>query len=214
MDEGMIKMHEEYIIQNERQLEDLFGEPSDLVKQKVCPTLDEPMIEFINRSPLLFLSTEDANGQADVSPKGDAAGFVSVDIQGRLYIPERPGNKLTFGFRNILRNPNVGLIFVVPNMRETLRLKGRATLTRDPDLLQQFSAGGKHALLCTVVEVDECFFHCGKAMIRSKLWQPDAWGKYESSLLVRQVAGLMSADKATENAIEEGLEASYRDNLY
>ena len=207
-------MQEEYIIQNEQELENLIGEPSDLVKQKLCHALDEPMIEFIDRSPLLFISTEDTNGQADVSPKGDAAGFVSVDTRGRLRIPERPGNKLTFGFRNILRNSNVGLIFVVPNMRETLRIKGRAFLTRDPGLLQQLSAGGKPALLCTVVQVDECFFHCGKAMIRSKIWQPDAWGTYESSLLVRQVAGLMKADEATEKMIEEGLEASYRDSLY
>ena len=207
-------MQEEYIIQDEQELENLIGEPSDLVKQKICHTLDEPMIEFVDRSPLLFISTEDSNGQADVSPKGDAAGFVSVDNKGRLRIPERPGNKLTFGFRNILRNSNVGLIFVVPNMRETLRIKGRAFLTRDPALLQQLSAGGKPALLCTVVQVDECFFHCGKAMIRSKIWQPDAWKTYESSLLVRQVAGRMKADEATEKMIEEGLEASYRDNLY
>lgn len=207
-------MRDEYVIQDERELEELLGEPSDLVKQKLCPALDDPMKEFIARSPLLFISTEDASGQADVSPKGDAAGFVSVDADGRLQIPERPGNKLTFGFRNILRNPNVGLIFVVPNMRETLRLKGRAMLTRDPELLAQLSAKGKPALLCTVVEIDECFFHCGKAMIRSKLWQPDAWKSYETSLLVRQVAGRVKADKAGEAAINEHLEASYRDNLY
>jgi PPOX class probable FMN-dependent enzyme len=207
-------MREKYMIQTEQELEDLFGQPSDLVKQKICTALDGPMREFIDRSPLLFISTEDAKGQADVSPKGDAAGFVTVDSLGRLQIPERPGNKLTFGFRNILRNPNIGLIFVVPNMRETLRLKGRATLTKDPDLLAQHSVNKKPALLCTTVEIDECFFHCGKAMIRSRVWQPDAWKRYESSLLVRQVAGLMKGDKAVEQAIEEHLEASYRDNLY
>ena len=176
-------MDQQFVISSEQQLADIIGEPHEFIAEKVKTSLDEPMLEYIQRSPLIFLSTLDANGQADVSPKGDAPGFVHIDNAGNLLIPDRPGNKLTFGFKNILNNGNVGLIFVVPTQRETLRIKGRATLSNDPALLEQLSAQGKPALLCTYIEVDECFFHCGKAMIRSRLWQPDRWQQYDDNLL-------------------------------
>ena len=162
-------MEDKHIIDSEEQLQSIIGEPLDFIKDKVESSLDDSMIEFIRRSPLLFFSTIDEHGQIDSSPKGDAAGFVKTDAAGNVLITDRPGNKLVFGFRNILSNPNVGLIFVVPNMRETLRIKGRAAITNEPTLLQELSAKGKPALLCTRVEVTECFFHCGKAMIRSKM---------------------------------------------
>ena len=202
---------DDYTIRSEEDLTAVLGEPSDLVKQKVAPALDEAMTEFIRRSPLVFLATIDSGGEPDVSPKGDGAGFVQVTATGELLIPERPGNKLAYGFRNVLRDPRVGLIFVVPTMRETLRVKGRAEITRDPELLAALSARNKPALLCTRVSVSECFFHCGKAMIRSRMWQPDQWQQYSDSLLVRQVAGRVGAEEA---AVETALEDSYRDNLY
>jgi PPOX class probable FMN-dependent enzyme len=205
---------DDYIIGSEAELASILGEPSELVRQKVCDRLDEAMCEFIRRSPLVFYATLDPSGLPDVSPKGDAPGFVHVDDQGRLLIPERPGNRLAFGFRNLLRNPAVGLIFVVPTMRETLRIKGRAVVSRDPGLLQRLQARGKPALLCTRVEVTECFFHCGKAMIRSNMWKPENWIAYSDSLIVRQVAGLLGGGEAEEQLVDEALAASYRDTLY
>ena len=98
-----------------------------------------------------------------------------MDKAGDLLIPERPGNRLTFGFRNILRNGAIGLLFVVPNQRETLRVKGIASLHADPEVLAGMAVNGKPALLYTHVEVRECFFHCGKALIRSGLWWPESW---------------------------------------
>ena len=204
-------MNDRFQITTEEQLEAILGEPSELVKQKIATELGDAMQEFVRRSPLLFMSTLDDKNQADVSPKGDAPGFVKIDNDHNLLIPDRPGNKLIYGFRNILRNNSVGLIFVVPNMRETLRVKGRATLTKDPELLGKLSAQGKPALLCTHVTVDECFFHCGKAMIRSKMWKPDAWTKYKDSLLALQVANKFDVSKSE---VEERLEQSYRDQLY
>ncbi len=208
-------MDKQYIIRNESELESVIGPPME-VRAKIRPQLDEVMKEFIGRSPLVFVSTIDANGHVDVSPKGDPCGFVKIDASGNLLIPDRPGNRLTFGFRNILRNGQIGLIFVVPNQRETLRVKGIATLHNEPSLLAALQVNGKPALLCTYVEVKECFMHCGKALVRSKLWQPQAWDTSKDSLGARQLAPVFGGD-TSEQAVQktqELLESAYRDELY
>ena len=207
-------MNSEYVITDEAQLTEILGHPSELVKQKVAHLLDDAMKEFVRRSPLLMYSTIDAQGLSDVSPKGDAPGFVQVDDEGKLLIPDRPGNKLAFGYRNLLANPAVGLIFVVPTMTETLRVKGTAVVSNDPELLQQLGARGKPATLCTQVTVKECFFHCGKAMIRSDMWKPERWQGYTDSLLARGLASQIQKEEITEKVIEEVLEKSYEENLY
>ena len=207
-------MKDDYLVTTEQQLESAIGPQIEKVKEKVYKALDGPMLDFIARSPMMFLSTIDANGQVDVSPKGDSPGFVHVDKDGALLIPDRPGNRLTFGFRNVLRNNNIGLIFLVPNLRETLRIKGTATISRDPEILQELSERGKPALLCTRVEISECFFHCGKAMIRSKMWQPAAWTKQEESLMLESIAKRYDADEKARREIEAEMEEVYRNNLY
>lgn len=201
-------------IQTEEALEKVIGEPLDFVKSKVVKELDDEVKGYIQSSPLVFIATHDQDGNIDVSPKGDPRGFVGFDEQGSLVIPERPGNKLTFGFRNILRNPRIGLIFVVPGQRETLRVKGTATLHTDPDVLEQLQVNGKPALLYTRVAVEECFFHCGKAMIRSKLWKPDSWVQAEQSPMVQQVSKILGGGEETAKLVEEEIEKDYRDALY
>ena len=203
-------MNQEYVIQDQAELETLLGIPKEVVKQKIVKHLDSAMVSFIARSPLVFISTCDGTGLIDISPKGDAPGFVQVDPAGGLLIPERPGNKLMFGFRNILKNNNIGILFVIPDTRETLRVKGKATISRDPELITALSDKGKPALLCTYVDVNECFFHCGKAMIRSQLWQPESWGEDEQ-LMVQHFA---KKHQISGDQIESDLEQSYRDNLY
>ncbi|MEM7282057.1 MAG: MSMEG_1061 family FMN-dependent PPOX-type flavoprotein [Pseudomonadota bacterium] len=207
-------MSTDHIIQTETQLEAVIGKPFEQIREKIYTTLDEPMKAFVGRSPLMFLSTLDGQGQPDVSPKGDAPGFVHVDDNGDLLIPDRLGNRLIFGFRNILRDNRVGMIFVVPNLRETLRVKGRAIITKDPELLDRLSAKGKPALLCTRVEIEECFFHCGRAMIRSHLWQPDAWAAGGKSLMLQSIARRYDADEVQTDEIETQIEDAYRDKLY
>lgn len=207
-------MNSDFIITREEQLLSIFGEPSDLVKQKVGDCLNDAMRTFIGRSPLVFYATVDSRGLIDVSPKGDAPGFVHIQKDGSLLIPDRPGNKLIYGYRNLLSNPGIGLIFVVPNMRETLRVKGRATLSNDPQWLNLLSAQSKPATLCAHVEVEECFFHCGKALIRSKLWKPEDWTDYKDSLLARGLASKLDSPEITEQVVQEHLERSYKDDLY
>lgn len=205
---------DDYGIRDLPSLEGVIGEPMEFVRAKVGPQLNGAMKAFIARSPLLFVATIDASGHVDVSPKGDPEGFVEVDEDGNLLIPERLGNRLTFGFRNILDNGEIGLIFVVPNQRETLRVKGIATLHNDPAVLERMQVGGKPALLYTYVDVKECFFHCGKALIRSKLWQPDAWNGDTRSIAARQFASPRVPDQEGVRRTEAALEHSYKDELY
>jgi hypothetical protein len=134
-----------------------------------------------------------------------------------LVFPDRPGNRLVYGHLNILRNPHVGLLFLVPGTSETLRVNGRAELTRDPALLERLAARGKPAVLAVRVHVDECFFHCGKAFIRSRLWQPDSWGAKHAVSFGRMFAKKLGQDgdsaSGTAAAIDEQIAADYRDNL-
>lgn len=201
-------------ITDEAMLEAVLGEPMEFVRAKITETLSDTMRAFIEASPLAFIATVDAGGRADISPKGDPAGFVRIDAQGDLLIPERPGNRLTFGFRNILRNGQIGLIFLAPHQRETLRIKGLATIHNDPETLDAMQVDGKPALLYTRVRPNECHFHCGKALIRSHLWQPEKWSGEARSIAARGYAKqkLLGTDDVAHT--EEVLEQVYKDELY
>ena len=207
-------MDPSFEIKTDADLEAVIGEPMDFIKQKVVGSLDDTMQDFIRRSPLVLVATLDGEGRPDVSPKGDPAGFTQIDDAGNLIIPERPGNKLAFGFRNVLENNRIGLIYVIPGVRETLRVKGRASLHRDPQILESLSVQGKAAIMYTYVEVEECFFHCGKAMIRSGLWKPESWEGMEHSPMVRQFVSSMAGDAELETVIEAEIEKNYDEELY
>jgi len=150
--------------------------------KKVIPHLDEQMIGFVARSPFLQLATVGADGKPLVSPKGDGAGFVTVetDAEGRgveLLVPDRPGNRLLFGLQQILENPQVALLFEVPGTGTTLRCSGVASISTDPALLTKMAARGTAPKVVLVVEVTHAFFHCAKAYLRSGLWDPTTWPK-------------------------------------
>ena len=163
------------ILTTEQELRTLIGVPGTRSLQKERCSLDGHDRAFIARSPFLLLATSDASGRCDVSPKGDAPGFVQIVDDRRLVIPERPGNKRLDGMLNMLANPHVGLIFFVPGREETLRVNGQAWITRDPQLLERCIAQNKVPLVAIGVEVEQCFLHCPKAFIRSRLWQHQAW---------------------------------------
>jgi PPOX class probable FMN-dependent enzyme len=192
----------------------VIGEPMDFVKAKLGARLNGAMQDFIRKSPLLLVGTYDAEDRIDISPKGDPGGFVEIESATALLIPERPGNRLTFGFNNILNNGKIGLLFIAPNQRETLRIKGNATLHTDPAVLARMAVGGKPALLYTRVELSECFFHCGKALIRSHLWQPDKWDAETRSIAARQFAGDTVPDAEGVARTEAALDHSYTTTLY
>jgi PPOX class probable FMN-dependent enzyme len=196
------------------QLVDVLGEPPEFVKKKVGTDVTDAAADFIGSAPLVFVATSGADGHLDVSPKGDAPGFVHVEGPTTLLVPERLGNRLAYGFRNILETGRIGLVFVVPGQRETLRVNGAATITQDPELLDRLGAKGRPALLCTRVDVEESFFHCGKAMIRSQLWDPATWDGDVESLLVKEVVSIFGGDAALAPTIEAEMEKNYREELY
>jgi PPOX class probable FMN-dependent enzyme len=190
----------------------MYGQASPIARVKVWPRIEPSARDFIAHAPFALMATADADGNVDVSPKGDAPGFVAVEDERTLLIPDRRGNKLVFGLLNILANPHVGLVFMIPGTNETLRVNGRAELTRDPALCARLAARGQPALLVVRVTVDECFFHCPKAFLRASLWKPDTWSAYRVSfgdIFAAQLGG----DAATARQIDEALAQDARENL-
>jgi uncharacterized protein len=163
------------VVTEEKDLRALLGTPSDIALRKQISRLDVHCRAVIAHAPFIVLATAGADGRCDVSPKGDPAGFVRVLDDTHLAIPDRPGNKRLDGMRNILANPHVGLLFLVPARGETLRVNGRACITRDADLLATMAVDGKVPSLAIGVEVEEVFLHCAKAFKRSGLWEPSCW---------------------------------------
>ncbi len=202
-----------HAVASEAELEELIGSPDERVKLKLRTEIDETAREFIGRSPFVVVATCDADGRLDASPKGDPPGFVECVDSTTLAIPERKGNSLGFGPRNVLATGRIGLIFMVPGQRETYRVNGTAHLTRDPELLDRLAVMGKPALMATVVRVEEAFFHCGKALIRSKLWTPPDEAEAERNPIAEHIGELMG-DEEIVPVVAADLEQNYRDGLY
>ncbi len=158
------------IVESEAALRELNGAPLEIVRAKVSHRLNALTRQFVEQSPFLCLATSDERGHCDVSPRGDPRGFVRILDDETLLLPERPGNRLADSLRNILRNPHVGLLFIVPGVSETFRINGRATLTTDPSLLGPCSVEGKAPKLGILVDIEQAFTHCSKAFLRSRFW--------------------------------------------
>jgi uncharacterized protein len=204
-------MQQSHLISDLAQLREVIPAPKESPPAKVMHELDPEAIGFLACSPLVFVATTSRSFDVDVSPKGDEPGFAQAPDSKTVLLPERSGNRLAFGFQNILETGTIGLIFVVPGVRETLRMNGHAVLTKDPALLERFTANGKPPLLVTRVSIDECFFHCGKALIRSKLWIPT---EADCSSAGRAAAKNWSrVFSLSEAKVDEILEEDYRSNL-
>lgn len=162
-------------IKDAEELRELVGEVMPRAAAKERPRLHPRDREWLAASPFCLVATSDAEGNCDVSPKGDPAGFTVVLDDTTIAIPERPGNRRVDGFRNILANPHVGLIYLIPGRRETLRINGRARLVREAPFFDDMVVKGHRPILALVVDIEEIFFHCGKAFMRSGLWNPESW---------------------------------------
>ena len=159
----------------EAELRDIVPDPPRPLWDKYIGRIDEHARTIIAHSPLVLLATADAEGSCDVSPRGDPAGSVLVLDSHRLALADRPGNHRADSFRNVLRNPRVGLLFLVPGMNETLRVNGRATLVSDAPFFDDLVVQGKRPRLALLVDVEELYMHCAKAFLRSSLWDPGTW---------------------------------------
>lgn len=195
------------------QLRSLLGEVHPLAEKKVLDRLDRFCRDFIALSPFLVLASADGEGRADASPRGDGPGFVQVLDARTLLIPDRRGNNRVDSYSNVLSAPGVGLIFFVPGINETLRVNGRARMTTDATLLAPLAMQEKAPKLGLIVEVEEAYFHCGKALIRSKLWAPESQVERGSfPTLGRIVAEQTRAIDAAE--ADANVEEGYRTRLY
>jgi PPOX class probable FMN-dependent enzyme len=160
------------IIEDEAGLRALLADPAPSVCAKITDHLTPMTRQFIERAPFLCLATSDEHGNCDVSPRGDPAGFVRILDDRTLLMPERPGNRIADSLRNILRNPHVGVIFIVPGVTDTFRVNGRAALTTDAALLAPSEVEGKIPKLGILVDIDVAYTQCSKAFLRSHLWDP------------------------------------------
>jgi uncharacterized protein len=200
-------------IENAGALRELIGSPSEMVPHKIHRELNALAVGFIGKSPMLMLSTADARGRATVSPKGDSAGFVQVEDSRTLLIPERKGNKLIFSLTNILANPGVGLIFLVPGTCETLRVQGEAELLDDAALCAKLRARGSQALLVIRVRVTECYFHCAKAFLRSALWKPETWPKSITISFGEEIAESGGIGRESIREFDQAVSGRYKTDL-
>ncbi|WP_141692386.1 pyridoxamine 5'-phosphate oxidase family protein [Paenibacillus pectinilyticus] len=202
-------------VSTEEELRSLIGYPSGLVNHKVISHIDQHCRDFIAKSPFIFMSTSDASGKCDVSPRGDSAGFVHVIDETYLVIPDRPGNKRMDTICNVISNPEIGLIFIIPGLGETLRINGQAYITKDKELLQSMAVNEKIPLLGIVVAVEECFIHCAKAFRRSSLWEPSSWlNPSELPSASNILSDHAKLDGMTPEVISDRLKEGYQKRLY
>ncbi|MCC3316386.1 pyridoxamine 5'-phosphate oxidase family protein [Nocardia africana] len=157
------------------ELRELLGEPAPRAATKERTRLHPRDREWIATAPFAVLATSDADGRCDASPKGDPAGFVHVIDDHTLAVPERPGNRRGDGYFNILSNPHVGVLFLIPGRNETLRINGRARLLREAPYFDDMVVKGHRPILAIEVAIEQIFYHCAKALLRSDLWRPEHW---------------------------------------
>ena len=192
----------------------LLGEPDGMARAKILDHIDQYQHRFIAHSPFAVLATADATGLADCSPRGDYPGFVKVLDQRTLAIPDRPGNKLADSFTNLAENDGVGLLFFIPGMRETLRVNGRGYVTDETDVLVRMRIEAKQPSLAIIVEVAEAYFHCARALIRSRVWDAASQALAEEMPSFGEiVAAQMNLDIPGE-AIAKDLEQNSYRSLY
>jgi PPOX class probable FMN-dependent enzyme len=154
-------------------LRDILGEPTELVRKKIAGRLNPLTRQFVERSPFVVIATGRPDGGLDVSPRGDPAGFVRVLDDRTLLLPDRPGNKLADSLTNLLADDRIAMLFLIPGVNDTFRVNGRARIVDDPELLAESAVEGKVPQLGILVEVDEAYTQCPKALLRSELWNPE-----------------------------------------
>ena len=195
------------------ELRTIVGYPNEFVAKKVTDRLSPIQQDWLSRSPLGFVASTDADGRVDVSPKGDPPGFVHIIDDTTIAIPERPGNKRVDGHLNVLERPHVGTLFVVPGRGDTLRINGRARILADADYFDAMTVQGKRPILALEIAIEEVFFHCAKAFLRSDTWNPQTWNP--SALpSVAQIAHAMRKSYSLAELEEYFSEDNLRKALY
>ncbi len=202
------------VITTEEEIRAVLGPVFPAADTKVMEHVDEISADFIRHSPFCLVATGGGDVDVDISPKGDPAGFVRVLDRTTLAIPDRPGNNRIDTFRNVLANPKVGLIFLVPGRKDTLRISGRARIVRDRGLRESMAIEGRVPEFAMVIHVERAFFHCAKCVVRSNLWRPEMWP--DTSDMTSFAAALVKQArlKATVDEVDRILVAGEKTRLY
>lgn len=182
----------EHILTAEQELVDILGTPSPHIADKATPFVTPLVQQFVLSSPYFLLATSASDGSCDCTPRGDPAGSVLFLDERTLVFADRRGNRRIDSMRNMLQNPHVGLLFLVPGTDETVRVNGRATISRDPELRAQLAMQNRPAELAVIVAIDEVFTHCARSILRSKLWQPESWPDTDT---IPTLAAMMAEQK-------------------
>ncbi len=201
-------------ITTEAGLRELYREPSEVVQNKKAAVIDDVTASVLARSPFFLLSTADADGRCDVSPRGGPPGQIVVLDEHRVAFPDLGGNNLIDSLTNIVSNPNAGLLVLTPGRDETLRIDGAATITTDPEILSRWDEAVRRPKVAVVITVQNTFIHCAKAFRRSQLWDPETWSAYDDvadgvDLIIAHIEG----DPADAQAWRKGLNESYEREL-
>lgn len=202
------------VITTEAQLREALGHPSGAVRNKAVSFLDVATRAFIARSPFVLIGTADAQGHQDISPKGDPPGFVQILDEHTLLIPDRPGNRRADTFSNILQNPQVALLFMIPDRAETLRVNGRAQIVRDAPLRQRCALNGKAPNFLIAVTVQEAFFHCSKCVVRSRLWSQQDWPQTADLPSLAEMLVMQGKSQISAGELQTLLDEDVQNNLY
>jgi PPOX class probable FMN-dependent enzyme len=206
------------IVTSREELRAIYGAPGERAVLKERAHLDVHTREFIARSPFVLLATSNRAGRCDVSPKGDAPGFVMVLDDTHLVIPDRVGNNRIDGLTNIVENPHLGMIFLIPGREDTLRVNGRACILRDGEILGRLEVQGKRPKVAIGVEIEECFLHCAKAFKRSGLWNqarwPDVAGLPSMAKILWDQIDLKATAQCSADDYERDMEDRLRKGLY
>ena len=191
-----------------------YGAAHVLAIKKALPALDHHSKAFIARSPFVLIGSSDMAGNGDVTPKGDRPGFVAILDDTTIAIPDRPGNNRLDTFENVIENPAVGLLFVIPGMNETLRVNGLGRITADMALRETFAIEGRVPATVLVVEIKACYMHCAKAFMRSKLWAPESWPARETLPTLGQILRDQVALSESARQLDVGLDQAYAKSLW
>lgn len=201
-------------ITSREDLRTLYKQPGDGAIRKELPALDAHARRFLERSPFVLIGSSDQDGNGDVTPKGDRPGFVAILDDRTLAIPDRPGNNRLDTWENIVANPAVGLLFLIPGMNETLRINGIGRITADADLCNRLAVDGRPSISALVVDIRASYMHCAKAFMRSALWKPETWPARQEMPTLGEMLRDQLALSVAADVIDRDLDDAYKKSLW
>lgn len=204
----------EHVVRTREEIQAILGDVSENQANKRIDHIDQHCRTWIERTPFIVISSSSLAGYMDVSPKGDPPGFVKVLDENTLAIPDRPGNRRADTFLNIIENPKIGILFVIPRRGETLRVSGTAEIIKDKGILSSMAMRDKSPTLAILVHVEGAMFHCGKAMIRSSMWKPEGWPSIEGLPTYAKALVDQARPALTEEQMQERITRNEVEKLY